>query len=133
MRVAASLETDCLAAQKYTDLNCSIVVRNCRSGRKHYCKGICLTDAHKLTEEHQNNCQVDQAAGIEVTQVGMGWDLKDELLIAQQAYETSEHLGRNLKCTDGLVIKGWITQATSKCETLIQIFSEMDLGPHVHA
>lgn len=50
--------------------------------------------------------QVDQAARIGVTQVNMGWELKDEFLIAQWAHEMSGHLGRDLKRTNGLVIKG---------------------------
>lgn len=34
------------------------------------------------TEEHQNNQQVDQATGIEVTQVDLYWQQKDELFVA---------------------------------------------------
>ena len=56
-------------------------------------------DAHvpkcRVTEEHQNNHQVDQAAKIEVAQVDLDWQHKGELFIAQWAHDTSGHQGRD--------------------------------------
>ncbi|GAB0202801.1 hypothetical protein GRJ2_002745700 [Grus japonensis] len=56
-------------------------------------------DAHvpksRATEEHQNNQQVDQAAKIEVAQVDLDWQRKDELFIARWAHNTSGHQGRD--------------------------------------
>ncbi|KAK4806727.1 hypothetical protein QYF61_007525 [Mycteria americana] len=56
-------------------------------------------DAHvpksRATEEHQNNQQVDQAAKIEVAQVDLDWQHKDELFIARWAHDTSGHQGRD--------------------------------------
>jgi len=47
------------------------------------------------TEEHQNNNQVDQAVKIEVAQVDLDWQHKDELFIAWWAHDTSGHQGRD--------------------------------------
>ncbi|KAK4807085.1 hypothetical protein QYF61_018426 [Mycteria americana] len=56
-------------------------------------------DAHvpksRATEEHQNNQQVDQAAKMEVAQVGLDWQHKGELFIARWAHDTSGHQGRD--------------------------------------
>ena len=67
-------------------------------------------DAHvpksQATEEHQNNHQVDQAAKIEVAQVGLDWQHKGELFIAQWAHDTSDQQ-EEMRHTDGLVTEGW--------------------------
>ncbi|GAB0202834.1 hypothetical protein GRJ2_002749000 [Grus japonensis] len=56
-------------------------------------------DAHvpksRATEEHRNNQQVDQAAKIEVAQVDLYWQRKDELFIARWAHDISGHQGRD--------------------------------------
>ena len=83
-------------------------------------------DAHMpkncVTEEHQNNKQVDQAARIGVAQVDLDWESKGELFIAWRAHDTSGHLGRDAtyrwtrdRGVD-LTIEA-ITQVTHECKT----------------
>lgn len=48
-----------------------------------------------VTEEHQNNEQLDKAAKIEIAQVDLDWEQKCELFAARWAYETSGHLGKD--------------------------------------
>jgi len=45
---------------------------------------------HKVyvTEEHQNNQQIDPASRIEVVQVDLDWQHKEETFLAQWAYKT---------------------------------------------
>ncbi|GAB0207698.1 hypothetical protein GRJ2_003235500 [Grus japonensis] len=83
-------------------------------------------DAHipriLATEEHQNNQQVDQAAKIEVAQVDLDWQHKDELFIAWWAHDTSGHQGRDATyrwARDGGVDLSMdaISQVIHQCET----------------
>ncbi|KAK4818462.1 LOW QUALITY PROTEIN: hypothetical protein QYF61_013668 [Mycteria americana] len=60
---------------------------------------VCHVDAHVpkgwVTEEHQNNQQVDQAAKIEVAQVDLDWQHKGELFMSPWAHDTSGHQERD--------------------------------------
>lgn len=49
------------------------------------------------TKELENNGWVDQAARIEVAQVDLDLEHMGELFIAQWVYDTSGHLGREVK------------------------------------
>ncbi|KAK4823654.1 hypothetical protein QYF61_005006 [Mycteria americana] len=56
-------------------------------------------DAHmpktRATEEHRNIEQVAKAVKIEVAQVDLDWEHKNELFVARWSHETSGHLGRD--------------------------------------
>ena len=60
---------------------------------------VCHVDTHipksLATEEHRNNQQVDQAAKIEVAEVGLDWQHKSELFLSHWAHDTSGHQGRD--------------------------------------
>ncbi|XP_062460231.1 ribonuclease H-like [Pezoporus occidentalis] len=60
---------------------------------------VCHVNAHlpksRVTEEHQNNQQVDKAAKIEVAQMDLDWQHKGELFLARWAHDTSGHQGRD--------------------------------------
>ncbi|RMB94977.1 hypothetical protein DUI87_28520 [Hirundo rustica rustica] len=58
-----------------------------------------MIDAHvpksQANEEHRNNEQVDQAAEIEVSKIGLDWQHKGELFLARWAHDVSGHQGRD--------------------------------------
>lgn len=55
-------------------------------------------DAHvpksRVTEEHRNSEQADQAARMEVAWVDLAWEEKGELFTARWAQDIPGHLGR---------------------------------------
>ncbi|KAK4828801.1 hypothetical protein QYF61_000858 [Mycteria americana] len=92
--VVTAMEAEQLAAQRQTSWAATYAahVENLVVKVHH-------VDAHvpnsRATEEHQNNQQVDQAAKIEVAQVGLDWQHKGELFIAWWAHDSSVHQGRD--------------------------------------
>ncbi|KAK4820989.1 hypothetical protein QYF61_009455 [Mycteria americana] len=82
-------------------------------------------DAHVpqswATEEHQNNRQMDQAAKIEVVQVGLDWQQKGQLFIAWWAHDTSRHQG-----TDATYIWARDRGADLTMDTIAQVIHECE-------
>ncbi|GAB0182189.1 hypothetical protein GRJ2_000684200 [Grus japonensis] len=90
--VVTAVEAEELAEQRQTHVGCPIA-----AWLENLIVKVCHVDPHapknRATEEHQNNQQVDQAAKIEVVQVDLDQQYKDELLIAQWTHDTSGHQG----------------------------------------